>query len=239
MELRGKVALVTGGGRRVGRALALALANRGATVAVHYNESDKGAAEVADAIAGRKGRAAVFSADLTDPSAPRRLVQDVVAKFSQLDVLVNSAAIMLRTPFGETETTEWDRVFALNLRAPFFLAQEAAPYLRTARGAIDLANRAEMIRQMGDAADDAVQLDAADVARRAQRVEPASRLGRQIVPQLLPLGVGDCRFAPARAPIGAAERILFAAGPPVHERQAVAQVIDVGGNGRGAPGWDC
>jgi len=136
MELRGKVALVTGGGRRVGRALALALGGRGASVAVHYNESDKGAREVAERIAKEKGRAETFAADLMQDSAPADLIKRVVGTFGQLDVLVNSAAIMMRTPFGEIAATEWEKIFALNLRAPFFLAQAAAPHLRRAKGAI-------------------------------------------------------------------------------------------------------
>ena len=136
MELRGKVALVTGGGRRVGRALALALSGRGATVAVHYNESATGAREVVDAITSQKGRAAAITADLTRPDAPARLIQNVVEQLGALDVLVNSAAIMLRTPFGEVQPDAWDRIFALNLRAPFLLAQAAATHLRRARGAI-------------------------------------------------------------------------------------------------------
>lgn len=136
MELRGKVGLVTGGGRRVGRALALALADRGMVVAVHYNESEKGAREVVASIANGGGRAKTFGADLTGPTAPAALVQQVVADLGSLDVLVNSAAVMVRTPFGEVDVHEWDRIFALNLRAPFFLSQAAASHLRRARGAI-------------------------------------------------------------------------------------------------------
>ena len=136
MELRGKVALVTGGGRRVGRALALALAGRGATVAVHYNESDKGAREVAATIAKQGGRAETFAADLRRSEAPADLIKGVVGAFGQLDVLVNSAAVMLRTPFGDVAASDWEKIFALNLRAPFFLAQAATPHLRRAKGAI-------------------------------------------------------------------------------------------------------
>jgi pteridine reductase len=136
VELHGKVALVTGGGRRVGRALAEALAARGATVAVHYNESRSGADEVVRAIESRGGTAAALAADLTSPAAPSTLVQAVSQRFGSLDVLVNSAAVMVRTPFGETGAAEWDSMFALNLRAPFFLSQAAAPLLRRARGAI-------------------------------------------------------------------------------------------------------
>lgn len=136
MELRGKVALVTGGGRRVGRALAEALAESGALVAVHYSQSASGAEEVVRSIEARGGKAAVFGADLTRADAPDGLVVSVIKRFGGLDVLVNSAAVMVRTPFGEIDAAAWDSMFALNLRAPFFLAQAAAPHLRKARGAI-------------------------------------------------------------------------------------------------------
>ena len=134
MDLRGRVALVTGGARRVGRALALALGGRGATVAVHYGSSASEAGEVARDIARLGGRAETFGADLTHVGAPERLIADVTAKLGALDVLVNSAAIMERTPFGEVTAGQWERIFALNLRAPFFLAQAAAPHLRKTRG---------------------------------------------------------------------------------------------------------
>ena len=136
MELRGKVALVTGGGRRVGRALVEALAGKGAVVAVHYNASAAGAEEVVRAIESRGGKAAAFGADLTRAEAIESLVTSVVERFGGLDVLVNSAAVMVRTPFGEVDPAEWDSMFALNLRAPFLLSQSAAPHLRQARGAI-------------------------------------------------------------------------------------------------------
>jgi len=136
MDLRGKVALVTGGGRRVGRALALALGQRGASVAVHFNESGDGARDVADAITKLGGRARAFPSNLTDTNAPPALVKEVVNALGALDILINSAAVMIRTPFGEITPERWDAIFALNLRAPFFLSQAAAPHLRRAKGAI-------------------------------------------------------------------------------------------------------
>lgn len=136
MELRGRVALVTGGGRRVGKALAMALAGQGATVAVHYNASDREANEVVREIDAAGGRARAFGADLTDPDAPATLVASVVRELGSLDVLVNSAAVMIRTPFGETTAQQWDDIMALNLRAPFLMSQAAASHLRAARGAI-------------------------------------------------------------------------------------------------------
>jgi pteridine reductase len=136
MDLRKSVALVTGGGRRVGRALALALAGRGASVAVHYNDSAKGANEVVASITSSGGRARTFEADLTRPDAPQSLVRRVVESLGSLDVLINSAAVMIRTPFDEVTVEQWDSILALNLRAPFFLAQASAEHLRRARGAI-------------------------------------------------------------------------------------------------------
>ena len=136
MELRGKVALVTGGGRRVGRALARALGGRGATVAVHFNRSAAGARDVVAEITGAGGSAEAFGADLTDAKAPDRLIADVVKALGDLHVLVNSAAIMERTPFGEVTVEQWEGILSLNLRAPFFLSQAAAPHLRRAHGAI-------------------------------------------------------------------------------------------------------
>lgn len=136
VELRGQVALVTGAGRRVGRALAVALGRRGAIVAVHHAHSRDEAAEVVREIEALGARAAAFQADLTAPGAPEALVQAVVSTLGGLHHLVNSAAIMERTPFGETTLDDWDRIFALNLRAPYFLSQAAAPHLRKARGTI-------------------------------------------------------------------------------------------------------
>ena len=136
MELRDKVALVTGAGHRVGQAIALALGERGMHVAVHYNATAKGAQETVAQLTKAGVRSALFQADLVDPAAPARLIDDVVAKFGGLDVLVNSAAVMQRTPFGEVTTEDWDAIIALNLRAPFFLSQAATPALKDRKGSI-------------------------------------------------------------------------------------------------------
>lgn len=124
-----QVALVTGAGRRVGQALALALAGRGCDVAVHYNASAEGAAETAEAARRAGVRAQPFGEDLTRAGAPARLVENVVSAFGRLDIVVNSAAVMLRTPVDEVTTEQWDLVMNLNLRAPFFVAQAAARHL--------------------------------------------------------------------------------------------------------------
>ena len=134
MELPGKVALVTGAGRRLGRALAQALANRGMTVALHYHASEAGARSLEREIQAAGGRAACFQADLTSAEAARALPGRVAAEWGRLDVLVNSAAVMHRLKFEETTPAQWDSILNLNLRSLFFCAQGAAPALRAARG---------------------------------------------------------------------------------------------------------
>ena len=136
MELRGKVALVTGAGRRLGRAMALALAGRGMTVAIHYHASSAGARELEAQIVREGGRAACFAADLTDAEAARQLPLQVYSALDGLDVLVNSAAIMRRLSVEETSPADWDEIQALNLRSVFFCTQGAIPALRAARGKV-------------------------------------------------------------------------------------------------------
>ncbi len=121
-----RVALVTGAGQRVGRAIAEALAGQGWCIAAHYHRSRDGAEALCDAIRGRGGEAAAFGADLQDVAAAEGLVDAVTTRFGSLALLVNSAASMERTPLGETRAEEFDAIIALNLRAPFLLAQAAS-----------------------------------------------------------------------------------------------------------------
>jgi len=136
MKLAGRVALVTGAGRRVGQAIALALGAKGMKVAVHYNGSASGADETVAQLESKGSNGRAFQADLTAAGGPSKLVAEVVKSFGGIDVLVNSAAIMERTPFGEVTLEQWDQIMAINLRAPFFVAQAAAPHLKKARGAM-------------------------------------------------------------------------------------------------------
>lgn len=136
MELASRVALVTGGGRRLGRALALSLARRGMHVGIHYHSSADEARVTLDAARELGVAAELFQADLGDAEAARQLAARVAARFERLDVLVNSAGIMLEATVEETTPELWDRVMALNLRAMFFTSQGALPWLRPARGKI-------------------------------------------------------------------------------------------------------
>jgi NAD(P)-dependent dehydrogenase (short-subunit alcohol dehydrogenase family) len=130
MDLAGKVALVTGaGGARLGRAIALALAARGAAVAVHYRTNAAGAAAVVSEIERAGGRAVALEADLRSPEAIRDLVAATVDRLGGLDVLVNNASTFDRVPFDATTPEDWDAALETNLRAPALLAREAAPHL--------------------------------------------------------------------------------------------------------------
>jgi pteridine reductase len=136
VDLRGRVALVTGAGQRVGRAIALALAARGMKVAIHYHESAAGAAETAELARRAGGEGWTVGADLRTAAEAERVVRDTAAHFGTLDALVNSAAIMLRTPVHDVTPAQWDEIMAINLRAPFFAARAAAAVMGTRGGAI-------------------------------------------------------------------------------------------------------
>jgi pteridine reductase len=143
MELSGRIALVTGAGRRVGRAVATALGQRSMHVAVHYNASADGARETAADIERGGGKATLFQADLSESRAPEALVDGVVSALGTLDVLVNSAAIMQRTPLDSVTPAEWDATFAINARAPFFAALAASRHM-TANGSGVIVNIADL-----------------------------------------------------------------------------------------------
>ncbi|MEP6905109.1 MAG: SDR family oxidoreductase [Gemmatimonadales bacterium] len=136
LKLNGRVALVTGAGRRLGQAFAVALGREGMRVAVHYNNSVDGAEQTAASIRNAGGEAVLFRANLGQPDAPATLVGDVAARLGSLSVVINSAAVMERTPVGEVTAEHWDSMFALNLRAPFFICQAAAPLMKADGGAI-------------------------------------------------------------------------------------------------------
>ncbi|MHB1224151.1 MAG: SDR family oxidoreductase [Gemmatimonadaceae bacterium] len=142
ITLAGRAALVTGAGRRLGRAIAEALGARGMRVAVHYNGSEEGARDTARAIEAAGGSAHLIQADLLDPRAPAELVRAAAEALGGLDLVVNSAATMTRTPFGSITPEQWDQTMALNLRAPFFVAQAAAAVLAPGGSIVNIADLA-------------------------------------------------------------------------------------------------
>jgi 3-oxoacyl-[acyl-carrier protein] reductase len=125
--IAGKVALVTGGSRNIGRSTALALAAAGVHTAVLYHQDEKAARKVCEEIAAQGVRAACYAADLADVERLRAVVKEVEAALGEVDILVNNAAIRPNPKFSEITVEDWDRVFATNLRAPFFLCQAVLP----------------------------------------------------------------------------------------------------------------
>src|SRR3990172_768541 len=110
MDLNGRVALVTGGARRLGRAFAIALAGRGMRVAIHYGSSAQEADAVVAAIEAGGGVAMAFGGDLRDAAVALALPARVAEAFGRLDVLVNSAAVMDHLSVAETSAAQWDAV---------------------------------------------------------------------------------------------------------------------------------
>jgi pteridine reductase len=128
--LGGRVALVTGAGKRLGRAVALRLAEQGADVVVHYRESEKEAAEVVAQIEVLGRRGVAIRADLGKVTEIKRLFEQVEEKFGRLDILVNSAANFIEVKFAEITEGNWDASLDTNLKAVFFCTQAAAPLLK-------------------------------------------------------------------------------------------------------------
>lgn len=160
MDPAGRVALVTGAGHRVGRAIALALGAAGARMAVHFNTSADGARRTVEEIRSAGGEAQEFQADLRHPGSPAALMDAVRGRFAALHILVNSAAVMVRTPLDEITAETWDDMFALNLRAPFFCAVEASRLMR----AEDNTAAVERLGQKGVARERGVIINIADLA---------------------------------------------------------------------------
>jgi NAD(P)-dependent dehydrogenase (short-subunit alcohol dehydrogenase family) len=129
-NLSGKTALVTGASRGIGRATALALAEAGAQVIVHYSTAEKEADAVVAAIRHKGGRAEKVNADLALKDGPHQLAErarDIARQ--RLDILVANAGISLLSPITETKVEEFDKLFAVNVRAPYFLVQQLLPIL--------------------------------------------------------------------------------------------------------------
>lgn len=135
-SLAGKAALVTGGAVRVGRAIALALAQEGADVAVHYRSSEREAEEVSALIRSGGHRSFPVPGDLASPEGCRRVVRETLGGLGGLDFLIHSAANFHRASLEESDETLWDSAISVNARAGFLLAREAAGTLRERKGRV-------------------------------------------------------------------------------------------------------
>jgi pteridine reductase len=135
-RLQGKVALVTGAAKRIGRTLALTLAEAGASVAITFRDSESEASETVAELQALGVEAAAFRVELRDPSQIRTAIDAAVARFSRLDILVNNAGRYETAALENITVEQWDAMFETNTRAPFLTAQAAYPHLKSAGGRI-------------------------------------------------------------------------------------------------------
>ena len=135
--MQGKTALVTGGARRLGAAIARRLHAGGANVMIHYRDSEADASRLEAELNARRARSAVkVKAELLAPIAPRALVSAALDSFGGLDLLVNNASSFFPVALGAIEASHWEELIGSNLRAPLFIAQQAAPELAKREGAV-------------------------------------------------------------------------------------------------------
>ena len=134
--LAGRVALITGGARRLGRAFAVALAEAGANVVITFHRSGGQVQPLTRQLERHGARALAVRCDVTDPKSVRSAVREVARKLGGIDILVNNAGTYETVSFDDLTLRQWDVMFATNVRGPFLVTKEALPYLKKRRGRI-------------------------------------------------------------------------------------------------------
>lgn len=182
MDLTGKVALVTGAARRVGRSIALELAEAGCDVAVHYGRSDREARETAALVEAKSRRAVLVQGDLADSEVPARVISETAAALGALHILVNNASSFDRRPLEQTDAAAWHQTFALNTIAPALLSRAAAPLMRAGGGG-------RIVNLIDVMAERAVQGYAAYLASKAALASLTRTLALELAPEITVNGV--------------------------------------------------
>ena len=126
MKLKGKVAIVTGASRGIGRAIVKLFADEGAKVVINYNSSETPAKRLAEEINGKGGDAIAVKGDVSDPKQVRALVKEAVERFGRIDILVNNAGILLPSRLLDCTDEMWEKIIAINLKGPFLCSREVA-----------------------------------------------------------------------------------------------------------------
>lgn len=135
-SLQGKVALVTGAAKRIGRTLALALAAEGADIAITYKDSEAAAKETVKELEALGNKAIAVRCDVRDPQGVENAVAEIVERMNRLDVLVNNAGMFETVVLEEITVGQWDAMFETNTRGPFLMAKAAHAHLKVAHGRI-------------------------------------------------------------------------------------------------------
>lgn len=131
-DLAGKVALITGAARNMGRSFAVALASRGADIVIHYNSesSASDAEETARLVKAQDSRALLVQGDLSQESAVEKIYQETLQAFEKVDIVINNAGLVVKKPMAEVTEEDFDRSFGINAKAPFFIMKHAAKHIQ-------------------------------------------------------------------------------------------------------------
>jgi len=135
-DLKGKTVFITGAARRLGKAIALAMAQAGANVAFTFRSSADDAGQTLKEMEGTGVQALAFECDLRQPESAKDAVKNVLKHFKQIDLLINNAGVFETANMEAITAEQWDEIFAVNVRAPFLVSQSCIPSLRSARGRI-------------------------------------------------------------------------------------------------------
>jgi 3-oxoacyl-[acyl-carrier protein] reductase len=249
--IEGRVALVTGGSRGIGKAIALSLAGQGANVAVNYRRDEAAALEVVEAIREMGPKAKAYSASVDDHEACQNMVEDVVREFGGLSILINNAGIASRgLTVEETDPAEYERVVKTHAFGPFYMSQLALPYMRKeSRGDIIMISSVATLNMsangapynVGKAAQEALAMSLAkEVNRQGIRVNivapglTVTDMGNRLAKATM--GVKDIHDLDERFPFGhvctaqeVAEAVLWFCS--AENQYATGQKISLGGGG--------
>ena len=124
MRIKGKTILITGGAVRLGRAITLEMVKSGAEVYCHYNQSETEALELVKESEKLDGKIHLLNADFSQIDQITSIISKIIDKKNRIDILINNAALFFQTPFGKVNETDWDQLFSVNLKAPFFISQQ-------------------------------------------------------------------------------------------------------------------
>jgi 3-oxoacyl-[acyl-carrier protein] reductase len=214
MRLDGKVALVTGASRGIGRAIALRLGREGAAVVVNYSGNLEAAREAVAAVEAAGGRAVPVRADVGLVAEVERLLDATIRQFGRLDILVNNAGIMFNKPLSDVTEEEFDRIFAVNVKGTFFACQQAARRMAEGGRIINFSSSTTVLM---------LPTYAAYVATKGA----VEQLSHVLAKELGPKGITVNVVSP-----GPTDTALFGQGKTEQDKQRFAQMAALGRLGR-------